>query len=199
MDYPQLDEIAVHHFDSFRYLFHRNAISVNARAFNPRGSDYRSGAATEALIEMEGGPSVLRAAVNSMAVCAARCLGYEEKDLKKGDPGLLATLKAARVVPHQANGRIVDGIAERLGAPPERVVRTVYRYGNISAASNLVTLDYGIRRGNMARRLDPEGRVVEIVEQPEHRIRGGDLVLLPSIGGGYLMGCVGFVADGRAS
>ena len=54
MDYPQLGEIAIHHFDSFRYLFHRNAVNMMARMFNPPGSLYRSGAATEALIEMEG-------------------------------------------------------------------------------------------------------------------------------------------------
>src|SRR5215468_3183527 len=54
MDYPQLVEIAVHHFDSFRYLFRRNAVSISACLFNPPGSLYRSGAATEALIEMEG-------------------------------------------------------------------------------------------------------------------------------------------------
>ncbi|MGE5218230.1 MAG: alkaline phosphatase family protein, partial [Chloroflexota bacterium] len=54
MDHPQLVEIAVHHFDSFRYLFRRNAVSISGRIFNPPGSLYRSGAATEALIEMEG-------------------------------------------------------------------------------------------------------------------------------------------------
>jgi predicted dehydrogenase len=59
MDYPQLDEIAVHHFDSFRYLFDRKPVSITARAFNPPGSLYRNGAATEALIEMEGGLPIL--------------------------------------------------------------------------------------------------------------------------------------------
>jgi predicted dehydrogenase len=59
MDYPQLAEIAVHHFDSFRYLFQRNAVSMTARMFNPPGSLYRSGAATEALIEMEGNLPIL--------------------------------------------------------------------------------------------------------------------------------------------
>src|SRR5262245_24508314 len=59
MDYPQLVEIAVHHFDSFRYLFQRNAVSLAARMFNPLGSRYRSGAATEALIEMEGNLPIL--------------------------------------------------------------------------------------------------------------------------------------------
>jgi predicted dehydrogenase/predicted AlkP superfamily phosphohydrolase/phosphomutase len=59
LDYPQLAEIAVHHFDSFRYLFHRNPLNIMARAFNPPGSHYRSGAATEALIEMEEGLPIL--------------------------------------------------------------------------------------------------------------------------------------------
>src|SRR5262245_45076557 len=59
MDYPQLGEIAVHHFDSFRYLFHRNAVNIMARTFNPSGSLYRCGASTEALIEMEGNLPIL--------------------------------------------------------------------------------------------------------------------------------------------
>jgi 3-oxoacyl-[acyl-carrier-protein] synthase-3 len=153
----------------------------------------------QALIEMEGGPAVLRAAVNAMAGCAARCLGYEEKDLRAGDAGLTSALHGARIVPHQANGRIIDGLTDKLGGPAERMVRTVYRYGNISAASNLVALDHGVRRGNMARVLDDAGDVLDVVDQPEHKIRGGELVLLPSIGGGYLMGCVGFVSEGNGA
>src|SRR5262249_24970073 len=59
MEYPQLVEIAVHHFDSFRYMFHRDAVSIVARISNPNGSGYRSGAATEALIEMGGNLPIL--------------------------------------------------------------------------------------------------------------------------------------------
>jgi predicted dehydrogenase len=59
MDYPHLGEIAVHHFDSFRYLLNRNAVNMMVRTINPPGSLYRSGAATEALIEMEGNLPVL--------------------------------------------------------------------------------------------------------------------------------------------
>jgi predicted dehydrogenase len=55
MDHPFLSEIAVHHFDSFRYLFTRQPISVFARSYNPPGSTYDGRAATQALIEMEGG------------------------------------------------------------------------------------------------------------------------------------------------
>lgn len=149
----------------------------------------------QALVEMESGPNVLRSAVLAMAECVTRTLGYDKRDLRKKDPELLATIQKARVVPHQANGRIIDGLADRLRLPPERMVRTIYRYGNMSAASNLVALDYGLRHGNMARDLDEEGNVRAILEQPEHRFEAGELVLMPSIGGGYLMGCAGFIAE----
>jgi predicted dehydrogenase len=57
--YPQLVEIAVHHFDSFRYLLGKKPVRVTAHAFNPPGSAYRAGAGTQALLEMEGGTLVL--------------------------------------------------------------------------------------------------------------------------------------------
>jgi predicted dehydrogenase len=55
VDEPHLTEIAVHHFDSFRYLFDREPISIFARSYNPAGSDYAGPAASEALIELHGG------------------------------------------------------------------------------------------------------------------------------------------------
>jgi predicted dehydrogenase len=58
MKYPQLQEIAVHHFDSLRSFFARQPINVMARVWNPPWSDYQHGACTEALIEMEGGVHV---------------------------------------------------------------------------------------------------------------------------------------------
>ncbi len=149
----------------------------------------------QALVEMESGPNVLRTAVLNMSECAARCLGYDRRALKKGDPGLVELLSNSRIVPHQANGRIVDGLADRLGVSSDQMIRTLYRYGNISAASNLVALDYGIRHGSMERVLDDDGNVIEIRENENARIQEGELVLLPSIGGGYLMGCVGFIAE----
>ncbi len=142
-------------------------------------------------IEMGGGPSVLRNAITNMAECTVRTLGYEMSDLKAKNPELRAILDGAWLVPHQANGRIVDGLCDKLEMPTERVIRTIYRYGNMSAASNLVALDFAIRHGNMERVLDAEGRVLEVKTTPD-RIRKGEMVLLPSIGGGYLMGCVGF-------
>jgi 3-oxoacyl-[acyl-carrier-protein] synthase-3 len=140
------------------------------------------------LIVMTAGPSVLRNAVNNMAECVCRTLGYELADLKAGHPELRAILDQAWLVPHQANGRIVDGLADKLAMA--HVMRTIYRYGNMSAASNLVALDHGIRQGNLVRDLDADGRVLGVRVTPD-RIRKGDVVLLPSIGGGYLMGCVG--------
>ncbi len=58
MDYPQLREIAVHHFDSIRCITGGAALSISARTWNPSGSDYQHGANTEALIAMEDGVSV---------------------------------------------------------------------------------------------------------------------------------------------
>ena len=58
MDYPQLQEIAVHHFDSLRSFFGCQPRSIAARVWNPPMSDYQHGACTEALIEMAGGVHV---------------------------------------------------------------------------------------------------------------------------------------------
>jgi 3-oxoacyl-[acyl-carrier-protein] synthase-3 len=124
----------------------------------------------------------------------AKCRGYDEKDLKDKGGELMRTVARARVIPHQANGRIVDGMADKLGVSPERVTRTVYRYGNTSAASNLIALDFARKHGNLSRRLDADGKVLAIEEHPEHKIQPGELVLLPAIGGGYLMGCAAFIA-----
>lgn len=176
----------------------RQTDAKNQRCFDRPVKDEPLPRLDRTLIEMGGGPSVLRNAINNMAECTVRTLGYELSDLKAGEPTLRATLDRARLVPHQANGRIVDGLCDKLEVPPERVTRTVYRYGNMSAASNLVALDFAMRQGNMERVLDAEGKVLDVRTTP-HRIETGDLVLLPSIGGGYLMGCVGLGVGYSAS
>ncbi|MEO8464109.1 MAG: Gfo/Idh/MocA family oxidoreductase [Gammaproteobacteria bacterium] len=58
MKEPFLTEIAVHHFDSFRYLFGNSPTRVWTRTFNPRGSDYDGNGAMEALIELRGGEKI---------------------------------------------------------------------------------------------------------------------------------------------
>jgi 3-oxoacyl-[acyl-carrier-protein] synthase III len=161
------------------------------RCFAPTPDKPSHALVERSLIVMNGGPSVLRNAIYHMAECTVRTLGYEMSDLKNDEPSLRALLDGAWLVPHQANGRIVDGLADRLGMAPARVMRTIYRYGNMSAASNLVALDFGLRHGNMERDFDANGLVTGVRTTPE-TIAPGSLVLLPSIGGGYLMGCVGF-------
>jgi predicted dehydrogenase len=54
IEYPQLQEIAIHHFDSLRYFFDARPRSITARAWNPPWSDYKHGANTEALLELDG-------------------------------------------------------------------------------------------------------------------------------------------------
>jgi predicted dehydrogenase len=51
IDYPQLQEVAIHHFDSLRSLFEAPPGSIAARVWNPPWTDYRHGANTEALID----------------------------------------------------------------------------------------------------------------------------------------------------
>ena len=70
-------------------------------------------------------------------------------------------------VPHQANKRIIDGTGRKLGLKPERVVITVDRHANTSAASIPLALDVAVKDG---------------------RIKQGDLLLLEGIGGGLAWG-----------
>ncbi len=145
-------------------------------------------------VTMAGGSRVLRAAVNTMTEATVTSLGYSMQDLKSNHPDLRALLDRVRLVPHQANGRILDGLRDKLGLADERVYRTVYRYGNVSCASNLLTLDYGLRQGNMLRQRR-EGRLAEISEDGSLRIQPGDLVAVPAVGAGYLSGCFTFVHE----
>jgi 3-oxoacyl-[acyl-carrier-protein] synthase-3 len=71
------------------------------------------------------------------------------------------------VVPHQANARILDATARKLGLPMEKIVMTVDRHANTSAASVPLALDTAVRDG---------------------RIKRGDLVVLEAMGGGFTWG-----------
>ncbi len=53
IEYPQLQEIAIHHFDSLRFMLGERPAAITAHAWNPPSSDYRHGACTQALIEFE--------------------------------------------------------------------------------------------------------------------------------------------------
>ncbi len=71
------------------------------------------------------------------------------------------------VVPHQANARIIEATAKKLGLDPNKVVLTVDQHANTSAASVPLALDVAVRDG---------------------RIRSGDIVVLEAMGGGFTWG-----------
>jgi 3-oxoacyl-[acyl-carrier-protein] synthase III len=71
------------------------------------------------------------------------------------------------VVPHQANARILDATAKKLGLAPEKVIVTVDQHANTSAASVPLALDAAVRDG---------------------RIKQGDLLVLEAMGGGFTWG-----------
>jgi 3-oxoacyl-[acyl-carrier-protein] synthase-3 len=71
------------------------------------------------------------------------------------------------VVPHQANARILDATARKLGLPAEKVVVTVDQHANTSAASVPLALDQAVKDG---------------------RIKRGDLLVLEAMGGGFTWG-----------
>ncbi|MGL5008945.1 MAG: 3-oxoacyl-[acyl-carrier-protein] synthase III C-terminal domain-containing protein, partial [Paracoccaceae bacterium] len=73
------------------------------------------------------------------------------------------------IVPHQANIRIIEGTAKKMGVPMERVVVTVQDHGNTSAASIPLALSVGVARG---------------------QIKRGDLIVTEAIGGGLAWGSV---------
>ena len=73
------------------------------------------------------------------------------------------------LIPHQANVRILQATGRRLGLPPERVVITVDRHANTSAASVPLALDAAVRDG---------------------RVRPGHAVMLQGVGGGFTWGAV---------
>ena len=70
-------------------------------------------------------------------------------------------------VPHQANQRILEGVAKKLAIPVEKVISTVARHGNTSAASIPLAFDAAVKDG---------------------RIKRGDLVLMEALGGGFTWG-----------
>jgi 3-oxoacyl-[acyl-carrier-protein] synthase-3 len=99
------------------------------------------------------GKEVFKNAVTAMQTAAEEAL--RRCNLTVGD------IKC--VIPHQANIRILEALADRLGAPMEKVYINLYRYGNISAASVAIALDEAAREG---------------------RFQRGDLVLLIAFGSG---------------
>jgi 3-oxoacyl-[acyl-carrier-protein] synthase-3 len=105
------------------------------------------------------GNEVYKHAVRSMADVAREAM--RANDLEPEDVDLF--------IPHQANIRIMNKVAERLKIPTDRVYMNIERYGNTSSASIPVALDEANRSG---------------------RLKRGDLVLLDAFGGGFTWGAI---------
>jgi 3-oxoacyl-[acyl-carrier-protein] synthase-3 len=110
------------------------------------------------LLQMDGG-AVFRFAVKVLEEVALETL--EAAGLQKTDIDWL--------IPHQANIRIIQATAKKLGMTMERVITTVDRHANTSAASVPLALDEAVRDG---------------------RIREGHRVMLEGVGGGFTWGAV---------
>lgn len=111
---------------------------------------------TTGFLRMEG-KEVFKHAVVNMAAVVGEVLGKAGLEAKDID----------WLVPHQANKRIIDSTGRKLGLPPEKVVVTVDKHANTSAASIPLALDAAVKDG---------------------RIKKGDLALLEGIGGGLAWG-----------
>ena len=109
-------------------------------------------------LRMEGREVFKHAVVNIASVMEET---IAEAGLKPGDIDWF--------VPHQANRRILEGTARKLGISEDRIVMTLDRHGNTSAASIPLALDVAVKDG---------------------RIKRGDLVLMEAMGGGFTWGAV---------
>ena len=99
------------------------------------------------------GREVYKHAVRNMAAASKTAL----------DANGLLPADVSMVVAHQANLRILEGVAERVGIPLERFFVNIDRYGNTSSASVPTALDEAVEKG---------------------MVKDGDLLLLSALGGG---------------
>ena len=99
------------------------------------------------------GPAIFKRAVENMAAASARVM--QQCGVTADDIDL--------VVPHQANLRIIEGVAKYAGIPMEKVFLTLHKYGNMSAATVPVALAEAVDEG---------------------RVKPGSLILMPAFGGG---------------
>jgi 3-oxoacyl-[acyl-carrier-protein] synthase-3 len=105
------------------------------------------------------GPAVFKLAVTVLEKVANEAL--EAAGLRQSEIDWL--------IPHQANIRIMNSTAKKLGLPPEKMVVTVDEHGNTSAASIPLALDLAVRDG---------------------RVKKGETVMMEGVGGGFTWGAV---------
>ena len=124
-----------------------SSLHVNNNGINETGT-----------IEMAGN-EVYKIAVNRLSDLAEETL----KDCN------MTSVDLAWMVPHQANIRIISAVAKRINLPMSKVILTIEKHGNTSAASIPLALDVAVRDG---------------------RIKKGDNLLFEGIGGGFSWGCL---------
>lgn len=111
-------------------------------------------------IHMQGN-EVFKQAVRNMAECATDVL--KQANLTAADVSLL--------IPHQANIRIIDAVATRLGLPPEKVFVNIEKYGNTSAATIPIAICEALDQG---------------------RLKKGDVLVIDAFGAGLTWGAMAF-------
>ncbi len=116
----------------------------------------KAGVASDAKITMSG---------NEVFKVAVKTLGNVAEEALRANG--VSTDEVDWFVPHQANLRIIQATAKRLGLPMEKVVLTVQDHGNTSAGSVPLALDVAVRDG---------------------RVQRGQLVLMEAFGGGFTWG-----------
>jgi 3-oxoacyl-[acyl-carrier-protein] synthase-3 len=123
------------------------------------------------ILYVDGGPSrtgtvgKLRMSGREVFRHAVSCLAQVAEEALAANG--LAIADVDWLIPHQANKRILEGVAKKLSLPAERVISTVEIHANTSAASIPLALDLAVRDG---------------------RIASGDLILFEAIGGGLTWG-----------
>ena len=137
---------------------HLHADGSYAEILSVPGQVCGGGVKGRPLLQMEGN-AVFKFAVKALGDVADEALAANGLD--KSDIDWL--------IPHQANIRIIQATAKRMGLSMEKVVTTVERHANTSAASVPLALDEAVRDG---------------------RIRAGQNVLLEGVGGGFTWGAV---------
>ena len=145
--------------------------STDAQAGGVIASKLRSDGSKHDLLYVDGGPSTtqttgkLRMLGKDVFKHAVKNLSDIVDEVFEGTG--LSPSDIDWIVPHQANRRILDATARKLGIDPEKVVVTVQDHGNTSAASVPLALERAVHDG---------------------RIKRGDLVLLEAMGGGFTWG-----------
>ncbi len=134
-------------------------------------TELRSDGAHNASLYVDGGPSTTGLA-GHLRMNGREVFKHAVRNLAEIGEAALASANLSPadvrwVVPHQANARIIESTARKIGVEMDRVIVTVQDHANTSAASIPLALDVAVRDG---------------------RIRRGDLLLLEAMGGGFTWG-----------